>query len=199
MKAHQRKTVQDWRVEALEERMRWEKLDKKDLPETISKAADNAASGEDMNDAEATPGGATGDDQSINSSTSKKNAHKSTLRLLNSNGPSTNRRSSLSGISASDSADSTVPGTGSGDRSSLTPEMELRLVRLERNSEALLRGIMPLLENMNQTLGTMQRDTVSRELSIEFLDLALASARTSVDARRQGAIMRLEEEGSNRI
>lgn len=102
--------------------------------------------------------------------------------LSNATGGSTN--TPRSAISSTASEDDGTPATELGRSSGSRPgsEMETRLSRLEKNGDALLRGIMPLLENMNSMLAELRRDNsgAGRELS-SLVDSALASAGVSVD------------------
>jgi hypothetical protein len=93
---------------------------------------------------------------------------RSTLRVLNAN---TDLIDGISGA-LSDTTSSDGDKTPTGANSS-----PLYASNVEENVERrLLRAILPLLENMNSTLKEMQRDSISQELSMKFMDSALAIA-----------------------
>lgn len=112
------------------------------------------------------------------------------MRVLNTNATTDDNLRS-SGSDAADTYDEgRTPATevSEGDAGALGQGAELRLLRLEKNGDALLRGIMPLLEIMTHTLAEIRRDSAGREMSTKLLDSALAAVSAPpVESRRRSA------------
>lgn len=167
---HQRKTAEDWRLEAL---MRREQLERDIAQETINEA-------DDQEDAKGTQVAPVEDRRRQ----PKERHRRSTLRILNSNaGPSSTSSGAISDTASNVTDDEKTPTTIITDGEKGAPETQ-------RASEAeveqrLLKTLMPLLQNMQSTLNEMQRDSASKELSKKFMDSALAITKPFTDAAEE--------------
>jgi hypothetical protein len=162
LRAHQRETAKEWRVAALRERTRLERLAmEKDAATLVGEILDErdeeeAEEGEDK--AEVTRQlRERNSSRSIASSTTKLNNRKDTLDVLNN--------------AAEDNDD---------DKSHDKPEsidkaIEERLSRLEKNGDAWLAVVMPLLQDMNQMLRDLRRESVGQDVTIKLMDSARAA------------------------
>jgi hypothetical protein len=159
--AHQRQTAQDWRLAALRDRMRREQAEEQEKPaEGTGLIRSSSVRHSKVDDADS--GVETERQRRL-----RERHTRSTLRVLNAN---TDLIDGISGA-LSDTASS------DGDKTPTGANVPSYASNVEENVERrLLRAILPLLENMNSTLKEMQRDSISQELSMKFMDSALAIA-----------------------
>ena len=157
--AHQRQTAQEWRLAALRERMRRERMDDKNPSLETSRLSGLSSSEEGEERAE---NGAEAESSRQRQKQKREQHHRSTLNALSANAIGNgNSRKSFN----NDLRNSLIPEANEhGEIAGSEHDIEQRL----------LRTIVPLLENMNNTLQDMRRDSVGRELSMKFMDSALA-------------------------
>ena len=99
--------------------------------------------------------------RSIASSTTKQNNRMDTLDVLNN---------------AAEKDDSEKSGT-------TDKAIEERLSRLEKNGDAWLAVVMPLLQDMNQMLRDLRRESVGQDVTMKIMDSAIAAGLMPADSQ----------------
>lgn len=168
LRAHQRETAKEWRMAALKERTRLERLAmERDAAALAGKAIDDIPDERDEVEEGEEKDEVTrqlrerNSSRSIASSTTKQNNRMDTLDVLNN---------------AAEKDDSEKSGT-------TDKAIEERLSRLEKNGDAWLAVVMPLLQDMNQMLRDLRRESVGQDVTMKIMDSAIAAGLMPADSQ----------------
>ena len=178
LRTHQQETAHEWRLAALKERIRIERLVmEKDSPEENKHVAHNTE--DDPRAAAETDGDRNrqlrekNSNSSIGSITATKSNRMDALSILNTNAAHNKR--SLDSVSFSlgnegDFGAATGHAKGPDRLSTMGLSVERRLQRLERNSDNWVGVVLPLLAEMNRTLREMQRESMGQDAALKLVN-----------------------------
>ncbi|KFH44286.1 hypothetical protein ACRE_049380 [Hapsidospora chrysogenum ATCC 11550] len=161
--AHQQQTAEDWRMAALKDRMRRERLEK-------GASAEATSGSTDMSTGKPHRETVSSSEEDTNEQP-REDHRRSTLRTLNANAATSE--------AASSDGEEVLPATETRDQKAISSSSSSSSD--QEAEHRLLQAIVPILESMNTTLKEIHKDSASREMAKKFTVSALGLANPSTE------------------